>query len=135
MPRTTRPMTRIQPNTYDVIVDFNSLTSIKRGRDKCSIFFFKCFIPEEFIRREFDNYHMLIDYQYDMLKKAILALDILNQSVNCHISKSWETLNVDIKNQVKYNFELYCREFNEIAEEYTRKRAQYKKAIVDIGQS
>jgi hypothetical protein len=133
MPRTTRPMTRIKPKTYDVIVDFKSLESIKRAMDKCSIFFFKCFLTNEFIEREFDNHNMLIDLQYDMLNKANLALDMLNQALNCHKAKSWDKLHEKIKKQFSVNFELYCREFDEIGKECAKQRVKFRKTMVPVG--
>ena len=131
----TRPMTRVEPKNYDIIVDFASLESIRKALDRCSIFFFKCFIPNELLAREFDNYEMLKDYQYDMLNKALLALDILKQALYLHKSKNWENLDSTKINEIKSSFEYYCREFNEIAEEYARKRSKFGKTIPDIGKS
>ena len=124
-----------KPKEQSVTVEFESIKSLKKAIDRCSIIFFRCFIPEEFIKRNFNNYNALITIQNAMFNKSINAINILNLTIHSHASKEWHGLEDGAKQKIKELFELFCKEFCELVTEFGNQRSKSRKDSINIGKS
>lgn len=130
-----RPMERIKKKIFEITVDFDSLASIKIARDRCSIFFFTHFIPEDVLRYNSDHYDYLITLQNSMIKKSIDVISYLNLAVLCHKNRDWDKETEEWKKGLQKEFVLHCQEFCELGIEFDNKRELYKKTLDSVGQS